>query len=218
MSANQPELWIFIGPNGSGKSTLTEGMKAQSGFPDEYINADELKQKLKITDKQAQEEAWNRCASALCNHKSFAFETVGSHVSKAELMQTAKDNGYHVKLYFICTQDPEINIARVKNRVKQGGHDVPEDKILKRYQNSLALLPREFEIADEALVYNNSWEQPVILIQKDQDGNVYTNDEYAKNSKWSKTAIDRLIGANRKQISNIMASLLQHKQRSLKKD
>ena len=71
---------------------------------------------------------------------SITFETVMSHRSKVELLAQAQPAGYRTYLYFIATDDPEINISRVRNRVKMGGHAVPEDRIAARYHRSLELL------------------------------------------------------------------------------
>ena len=70
---------------------------------------------------------------------SFTFETVMSHPSKVDLLRHAQTAGYRTYLYFIATDDPEINISRVRNRVRLGGHDVPEDRIASRYYRSLDL-------------------------------------------------------------------------------
>ncbi len=71
---------------------------------------------------------------------NFTLETVMSHPSKVELLEEAQRLGYRTYLYFIATEDPEINISRVKTRVGRGGHAVPEDRIVKRYHASLDLL------------------------------------------------------------------------------
>jgi predicted ABC-type ATPase len=72
--------------------------------------------------------------------ESFSFETVMSSPDKVALMEKARTLGYRTYLYFIATEDPQINIARVKSRVHLGGHDVPVDKIVSRYARSLNLL------------------------------------------------------------------------------
>jgi len=64
----------------------------------------------------------------------FCFETVMSHSSKIEEIKEAKQKGYITYLYFICIDDPEVNISRVENRVKKGGHHVAEEKITSRYK------------------------------------------------------------------------------------
>lgn len=87
---------------------------------------------------------------------SFSFETVMSHRSKVDILSEAKRAGYRTYLYFICTEDPEINLARIKTRVSQGGHDVPEEKVRDRYKRSLALLPDAIRHCDRAYIFDNS--------------------------------------------------------------
>lgn len=88
--------------------------------------------------------------------KSFTFETVMSHAGKLGLLRAAKQRGYRTYLYYIATEDPEINIARVKTRVKSGGHDVPPEKIAKRYYSSLNLLREAIQATNRAYVFDNS--------------------------------------------------------------
>lgn len=96
---------------------------------------------------------------------SFTFETVMSSPDKVQFMQKAKEQGYRVYLYFIATQDPIINISRVSNRVKKGGHDVPEDKIKNRYYRSLELLRQAVANTDRAYIFDNSKNDKVWLAE-----------------------------------------------------
>lgn len=104
---------------------------------------------------------------------SFSYETVMSHSSKVEFLNYAKDNGYTAYLYYIATESPEINIARVQNRVAKGGHDVPEDKIRTRYYRSLDLLLPALEAADCAFLIDNSKKSNFVIFEKEYDGLSY---------------------------------------------
>src|SRR5690606_36638714 len=73
-----------------------------------------------------------------------------------DMMRRAAEKGYKVYLYFVCTESPEINKYRVKLRVANGGHDVPEDKIESRYYRSLSLLYTAAQIAYQAYFFDNS--------------------------------------------------------------
>jgi predicted ABC-type ATPase len=107
----------------------------------------------------------------LQNNSSFSFETVMSHVSKVDFIKKAKDKGFKTYLYFISTQDPLININRVKIRVSKGGHTVDQEKIVKRYYHSLELLSQAFLIADRAFIFDNSTDDETqnLLIEKKGD-------------------------------------------------
>jgi len=92
---------------------------------------------------------------------SFTFETVMSAEDKIELLNIAQELGYRTYLYYIATDDPEINITRVKQRVAAGGHDVPEDKIVSRYQRSLNQLPQAIKATNRAYIFDNSGQASV---------------------------------------------------------
>lgn len=87
---------------------------------------------------------------------SFTFETVMSSEDKVVFLKKAQDAGYRTYLYFVATQDPAINISRVQNRVKLGGHSVPEDKIISRYYRSMKLLSKAIKYTDRAYIFDNS--------------------------------------------------------------
>jgi predicted ABC-type ATPase len=89
---------------------------------------------------------------------TFTLETVMSHPSKLELLRQAQELGYRTYLYFIATDDPLINISRVQARVRRGGHAVPEDRIVKRYHASLALLMDAIQHTNRAYIFDNSGE------------------------------------------------------------
>jgi predicted ABC-type ATPase len=76
----------------------------------------------------------------LAQQSSFTFETVRSHGGKVDLLAQAQALGYRTYLYFVATDDPAINISRVRTRANLGGHDVPTDRTQKRYHRSLDLL------------------------------------------------------------------------------
>ncbi|NCU05120.1 MAG: hypothetical protein GXC73_14160 [Chitinophagaceae bacterium] len=95
----------------------------------------------------------------LLNEETFTFETVLSHPSKINFLKQSLNAGYKNYLYFICTVDPAINIARVKQRVLSGGHDVPEEKILKRYDESLLVLPQIIPLCHRIYLFDNSTEE-----------------------------------------------------------
>lgn len=90
--------------------------------------------------------------------RRFSFETVFSHESNLDIMRRAAESGYKVYLYFVSTESPEINKYRVKLRVSQNGHDVPEELIVPRYYRSLNLLYEAAEIAYQCFFFDNSGE------------------------------------------------------------
>ena len=97
--------------------------------------------------------------------KSFTFETVMSSKDKVKFLQKAQDYGYRTYLYFIATQDPIINVSRVKNRVNLGGHNVPKEKIISRYYRSLDLLSEAVKYSNRAYIFDNSSQEKLWIAQ-----------------------------------------------------
>ena len=98
---------------------------------------------------------------------SFTFETVMSSRDKVEFLKKAQEAGYRTYLYFIATKDPIINISRVQNRVKKGGHPVPKEKIISRYFRSLKLLNEAVKYSSRAYIFDNSSQERLWIAQID---------------------------------------------------
>ena len=96
--------------------------------------------------------------NAMEMQRSFSFETVMSSGDKIDLLRDAKTRGYRIYLYFVATNDPDINVQRVKHRRDTGGHDVPPDKIVSRYYRSLKLLSDAIPLTDRAYFFDTSEE------------------------------------------------------------
>ena len=103
--------------------------------------------------------------SLAASKTSFAFETVMSHRRKIELLKHAKSKTFRNYLYFIATEAPEINISRVKIRVKAGGHGVPEEKIISRYHRSLENLLDAVRATDRAFIFDNSGAESYLVAE-----------------------------------------------------
>jgi predicted ABC-type ATPase len=97
--------------------------------------------------------------------ESFSFETVMSFPGKVEFLKRTQQSGYRNYLYFVATRNWKINEARVKNRVKEGGHDVPSDKIRNRYYKSLELLRSALPYCYRAFIFDNSDDKLVLLAE-----------------------------------------------------
>lgn len=92
----------------------------------------------------------------ILSQRSFTFETVMSSPDKVELLKKAQQRGYRTYLYFVATEDPIINVSRVRHRVKTGGHNVPVQKITERYYRSLELLHEAIKYTNRAYIFDNS--------------------------------------------------------------
>ncbi|MBK8344761.1 MAG: zeta toxin family protein [Bacteroidetes bacterium] len=113
----------------------------------------------------------------------FCFETVMSHPSKIDEIKEAKLKGYKTYLYFICTDDPEVNISRVENRVEKGGHNVAQDKISTRYYNTLKNLFNMVEVVDKCYFFDNSGEE-IKLIAKISENKLSLEVEPSELPNW----------------------------------
>ncbi len=100
---------------------------------------------------------------------SFTYETVMSHPDKIKFLKAAKNSGYRVYLYFVSTEDPEININRVNIRVAQKGHDVLNNIIKDRYYKSLKNLKAAVKESSRAFIFDNS-QNHINLIAEITDG------------------------------------------------
>lgn len=101
----------------------------------------------------------------LDTNQSFTFESVMSHPSKIEFMRQAQARGYRTYLYFVSTENPQINIERVAIRVRAGGHPVRDDLVRSRYDRSLDLLPDAIAASHRAYVFDNSGQCAVWLAE-----------------------------------------------------
>lgn len=159
------QLWILAGGNGAGKSRFYETYLKDKNLS--FVNADRLAKEISEeqndeVSKAAQSQAMNACLQKIQNGETFCFETVFSHESKIDLIKKAKANGYSVNLVFIHLEKPELNVARVFQRVENGGHDVPFEKIISRIPKSVENFKRAILIVDNAaLVDNSSTQDPL---------------------------------------------------------
>ena len=119
--------------------------------------------------------------------KSFTFETVMSSYDKVEFLRKAQEKGYRTYLYYVATKDPTINISRVRHRIQMGGHPVPEDKIVTRYERSLDLLMQAVQFTNRSYIFDNSDEDPVWVAEV-TDGKVL-NMKTSQMPMWFKTAL-----------------------------
>lgn len=97
--------------------------------------------------------------------KSFTFETVMSFPDKIELLRKAQSRGYRTYLYYVATENPDINVSRVRYRISRGGHPVPEDKIATRYHRSLDLLMQAVQSTHRAYIFDNSTHEHIWLAE-----------------------------------------------------
>ncbi len=167
------QLWLLAGGNGAGKTTFYKNYLAPQGIG--FVNADNIARGMS-PDKIAPDnpEVASYAAAKIAERlrinlvrkgSSFCFETVFSHPSKIDFIAEVKSLHYEIILVFIHLDNPELNKARVKMRVQQGGHNVPEDKIEQRIPRTLRHIKSALPLVDEAyLLDNSSFENPYRVV------------------------------------------------------
>ena len=180
MSVNK-QLWLLAGGNGVGKSTFYRTRLAPLGLP--FINADLIAKELFPEAPEANSYVSARIATEMRNKlltegRSFCFETVFSHPSKIDFIARAKAFGYETILIFIHLTAPEtvpktashttpqptphitsfasLHKARIAQRVQQGGHNVPDDKVENRIPRTLNNIKVAIPLCDHVRLLDNS--------------------------------------------------------------
>jgi predicted ABC-type ATPase len=165
---SRPTLTFVAGANGSGKTTLTRWNS-------------ELFQEIPVLDPDAigktlhsrtttlfpiagAREVLKSAKGHLRKSESFAVETTLAGRIYLRMMLDARLRGFQIILVYIGTENVEINLARIRNRVLAGGHDVPEGDVRRRYLRSLANLPTAIGRSDHTILFDNSIEEGYRLI------------------------------------------------------
>lgn len=164
-----PRVIIIAGPNGAGKTTFArEFLPKEAGLPI-FINADLIAAGLspfnpEVAAIQAGRIMLTEIAEKAAKRASFAFETTLSGHGYARHIVEWRDCGYRVELFFLSLDTPETAISRVKSRVEQGGHNVPEATIRRRFASGLANFHHLYKpLVDAWMLYDNSGNEPIRL-------------------------------------------------------
>ena len=156
-----PNLYIIAGPNGAGKTTAAYNLLPEVLHCPNFVNADEIARGLspfapETVSFQAGRIMLQRIDELLPRKVNFAIETTLSTRSYVQLVRRAQALGYKVHLIFFFLENEEQAIARVAQRVSNGGHDIPEADIRRRFKRGIYnLLNLYMPICDSVLVYNN---------------------------------------------------------------
>lgn len=172
MSNVQPHLSIVAGPNGSGKSTCGPALLQNHFNIFEFVNADTIATGLSAFNPEdvaieAGRIMLKRLKTLAAQKKSFAFETTLSSRTFAQWIKKEKAKGYHFTLLYFWLSDPELAVERVAERVRLGGHTVPEDVIRRRYVKSIKNFFSLYQpLADDWIIFDNSEDNNPIKVAK----------------------------------------------------
>lgn len=166
---SEKKIVIIAGPNGAGKTTFArEFLPHEAGCP-VFVNADLIAAGLSPFQPEAVAIKAGRIMlqeieGHFRRHESFAFETTLSGRAYAVDISRWRASGYHVKLFFLSLPDADMAIARVRERVRQGGHNVPEETIRRRFAAGRAHFDHMYRpLVDAWALYDNADDQPVLL-------------------------------------------------------
>lgn len=156
------KIYVIAGCNGAGKTTASYTVLPEILQCREFVNADEIAKGLspfrpEKVSFQAGRIMLNRMRSLIDQHEEFAFETTLSTKSYVTMLNDAKDIGYKIILLFFWLPSSEMAIDRVKTRVNEGGHDIPETVIRRRFGRGLKnLFQLYIPVSDNWVIINNS--------------------------------------------------------------
>jgi predicted ABC-type ATPase len=160
---------IIAGPNGAGKTTFAREFLPNEAACPIFVNADLIAAGLApFAPESAAVQAGRLMLSELARHfaarENFAFETTLSGRAYLRHIRQWQEAGYHVELIFLQLDSADAAVARVQQRVRQGGHDIPEMVIRRRFAAGLENFHRYYaSVVDAWILYDNTGEQPVLL-------------------------------------------------------
>ena len=170
----QPKIIIIAEPNGAGKTTFArEFLPQEAGCP-VFVNADLIAAGLSpFAPERAAIQAGRLTLEAIAQHvarrENFAFETTLSGKAYARQIPSWRQLGYLVELYFLSLPSADMAVQRVAERVRQGGHDIPEATIRRRFASGRRLLVDVYQpLVDKWILYDNSGDEPMLIDWSDK--------------------------------------------------
>lgn len=153
------QLWLLAGGNGSGKSTFYRTRLESFGLP--FVNADILAKQLfpdqpELRSYESAKIAETIRFQLLKEGRTFCFETVFSHPSKIDFVAQAKAMDYEIILVFIHLNIISLNQARIAQRISEGGHHVPDEKVIQRVPRVLKNIRKSIPLCDQVYLLDNS--------------------------------------------------------------
>lgn len=172
---------VFAGANGSGKSTIAEEFLKTEPF--DYINADDIAKKMNSADISkvrisAGKEFNRRINNNFKSGVSFAIETTLSGNTYISTFKKAKYLGYKIILIYTFVDSPQVCIERIKTRVQNGGHFIPDEDVIRRYSRSkINFWTRYKNLSDTWLMYYNGSSNYILVAQKENENDIEILDE-----------------------------------------
>ncbi|OGF46215.1 MAG: hypothetical protein A2452_13415 [Candidatus Firestonebacteria bacterium RIFOXYC2_FULL_39_67] len=168
-SIKKKNVYIIAGPNGSGKTTFAKMFLPEYAKCENFINADLIAQGLSpfhpenaaLKSGKIVLEQIKQYSSVLMD---FGFETTLSGKIYANLIKGLKKRGYNIHIYFLWVPSPEVSLARIKERVAEGGHDIPKADVIRRYKRSIDNFFQIYkDLVDNWILFDNSKSAPKVI-------------------------------------------------------
>lgn len=169
MHKHKPMFYVFAGNNGSGKSTLRNLLIDKIGV-DINIDPDAIARRIDPLDPESKRvSAGKEVIKSVYKHikegTDFSIETTLAGSNAIRQMLKAKEQGYKITMFYVALDDVAQNINRVAMRVKNGGHDIPTENILRRSKTSYEQLYRYAHIIDTLVMIDNSFDDGKIILE-----------------------------------------------------
>lgn len=187
-SEHVDEIVIIGGPNGAGKTTAAQLVVPRGLEIREFVNADEIARGLSPFNTEhaafaAGRLMLQRIRELVRNRESFAFETTCAGRTHVPILRTCKADGWRVTLVYLWLPTPKAALDRVARRVREGGHGIPDDVVVRRYWTGLINLRLLYlPLADVAVIYDNSDGQRTLIAERLSKGSLVVHDA----SRWAK--------------------------------
>jgi predicted ABC-type ATPase len=166
-------VYIIAGPNGSGKTTFASIFLPEYAKCDRFINADLIAMGLSpFSPQQVAIKSGKLVLEQIKEYSEagvdFGFETTMSGVTYLKYFEMLKDKGYKMHIFFLWIPSSQLAVARVKDRVAQGGHNVPVADIRRRFERSTEKFFKQYRLlADKWILFNNAESKPMIIAKKE---------------------------------------------------
>jgi len=165
-------VYIVAGPNGSGKTIFARTFLPEYAKCDRFINADLIATGLSpFSPEQVAIKSGKLVLEQIKEYSNngvdFGFETTMSGVTYLKYFEMLKEKGYKIHIFFLWIPSSQLAIARVKDRVAQGGHNVPIADIKRRFERSTKKFFKQYHIlADKWILFNNAESKPRVIVKK----------------------------------------------------
>jgi predicted ABC-type ATPase len=187
-AARTKDVVMIGGPNGAGKTSWAYSQLPSTLEVREFVNADEIARGFFPLDPEGSALAAGRLMierlqALIHSGESFAFETTCAGRGHARLLQDCRAAGYRITLVFLWLPSADIALARVAQRVSEGGHRIPNDVIVRRYSIGIRNMVRIYlPLADIALIYDNSDRKGVLIASRRLNSPLVVHEA----NRWSK--------------------------------